>query len=93
MNVNKRFSSAEISDMLMEALRESVGESFRDIDFSAPLQDAGLDSLRLSSTFLSFEAKLGAEIPIECIDELAEADSLAEMLGTLEKYFADSKAA
>lgn len=65
--------------MLANALSEALGSLHGQIDYEADLEDSGLDSLRLSSALLAFEELIGEEIPMDCIDELAEARTLGRI--------------
>ena len=80
-------AAARLNAMLSAALSEAFGEMHGPFDYDADLADACLDSLRLSSALLAFEAQLGKEISMECIDELAEASTLNEIQSILVKHY------
>lgn len=63
---------------MAHALKEAVGSEHQ-LNYEARLDEAGFDSLRVSTFVLAFEEAADFVIPSECIDLLWDAKTLGEV--------------
>ena len=81
-----KISKTQFDAALAAAIAEMLGDAGLELDHDVDFAEIGLDSLRFTTFVLSFEDRIGTDLPQACIDDLVSAQTLSEVQRVLIKH-------